>query len=131
MVIMNDAFCELSLHLIIDIFTVTCKKKVIENYSFSSIRNADQSGYTYEYVSKSTLDFQGSKNVAAAVKIKYKITHSYTNQLIINTSTKLIEPLILIIQEQKDKFGLKIQQKLGRNVLWQCCYKVLEIKKEH
>lgn len=100
MVTRRNAFPEFSLQPIIDSFRSNMEEKIIEkNYSLNSILNTDQSIYTYEYVLERNPDFQGSKDVAAAIKSKQKNTHSYIIQITISVTGKLVLPVFLITQE--------------------------------
>lgn len=100
------------LQLIMCSFLSAVKENIIEkSYVFSSVRNTDQSGYTYEYVYKRTLYFQASKDVPFAVKIKQKTTSCYTIQITISAARNLVGQVFLINSNQRVNSGPKCKKK--------------------
>ncbi|RWS25691.1 uncharacterized protein B4U80_06855, partial [Leptotrombidium deliense] len=96
----------------------------MSGYSPKNIINTDQSGFSYEYVSKRTLDNIGNKHVLVAAQSVNATTHSYTIQPMLNMNGELIGKLLIILQEVDGKFGPRVQKEiddyLPLNVVVKC-----------
>ena len=87
-------------------------KLVLENYTNESVFNTDQSGFNLEIHSGRTLNIKGEKSVYGKAQSIGALTHSYTIQPIISADGNLLEPMLLVLQEQNGKFGPRIEKNI-------------------
>ena len=105
-----NLFIVISLQPIIDESKLNFKKW----FTVSYLMNTDENGFTYEIVSKRTLDFRGSKQfmIQLQVKIKQRLYRNITIQITINPSGNFIGSIVL--QEFKVQIFPIIMQKLAK-----------------
>ena len=84
-------------------------KLIISNYSSGEILNSDHCSFQKEYVSPRILPFTGERTTEVAVRKKNNITHSCTVQPITSADDRLLDKLLLILQEKENQFGKRVQ----------------------
>jgi hypothetical protein len=87
-------------------------KPLIINHGPQSIYNTDQSGFNYEIHSGRTLEIKGTKHVEAKFQSISSSTHSYTIQPTISADGKLLNTLLVVLQENDNKFGPVVQKNI-------------------
>ncbi len=87
-------------------------KERVHNYNHDHVLNTDQSGYNYEMVSTRTLSEMGEKSTECAITSANKITHSYSIQVTISASGRLVGPVFLYLQEPQGLFGPRVLDSL-------------------
>jgi hypothetical protein len=87
---------------------VNSTKLLLQNFSDNQIYNTDQSGFNKEVHSGRTLDYRGIRHVGAVVQSISATTHSYTIQPNISKNSKLLSPLLIVLQEPTGSFGPRV-----------------------
>lgn len=93
------------------------------HFPYRLIWNMDQSPFAYEVSNKRSLAPRGCRDVILDIDSKNKNTHSYTSQPTISRDGKLVDKLLLCLQEDDNKFGPLISNNLSIS-LW-CSKKVV------
>ncbi|RWS02610.1 uncharacterized protein B4U80_00183, partial [Leptotrombidium deliense] len=86
----------------------------MSGYDAKHIINTDQSGFSYEYVSKRTLENIGNKHVLVSAQSVHATTHSYTIQPMLNMNGELLGKLMIILQEPDGEFGPRVQKDINQ-----------------
>ncbi|RWS00424.1 uncharacterized protein B4U79_05620 [Dinothrombium tinctorium] len=84
----------------------------IANYNKDYIFNTDQSGFKYTFYSTRTLSNAGESNTSVLVDSTNATTHSFTIQVMISLSGKVMEPFYICLQESGGTFGPRVSQNL-------------------
>ncbi|CAL8085079.1 unnamed protein product [Orchesella dallaii] len=97
-------------------------RSLITDYLPTHVFNSDQSGFNYEFASKRSLQFKGTKDATVLVSSINATTHSYTIQPITTLEGDLITPLFICLQEPSGKFGPIVKKGLFtcNNVVAEC-----------
>ncbi|CAF4958617.1 unnamed protein product, partial [Rotaria sp. Silwood1] len=91
---------------------IESKRTVISKYASHHILNSDHCSFQQEYVSPRTLSFTGERTTEVAVKKKHNLTHSYTVQPVTSADGHLLNKFFLILQEEDNEFGKRVQKDL-------------------
>ena len=111
---------------------VNLVKREITKFDSSNTYNSDQSGFNMEMHSGRTLSHIGEKKTEAIVQSLSSTTHSYTIQIIISATGKLLSPLFINLNEIKGYFGDRVQRNMFRaSNLYITASKSGKLTKEH
>ncbi len=101
---------------------ISIAKEKLVNYNLDFVFNTDQSGYNYEMVSTRTLSDEGEKITEELVNSINKVTHSYSIQVTVTASGKIVGPVFLVLQEVSGQFGPRVSANLPQfqNVYIDC-----------
>lgn len=80
-----------------------------------NVLNFDQSSFNQEMHTRRTLSFKGPATVEALAQSINSLTQSYTIQPLITVSGVLLLPLLIVLQEEDEKFGPRVQQNLFKS----------------
>ncbi|CAF1540353.1 unnamed protein product [Adineta ricciae] len=94
----------------------------LPDYDPSEVINTDQSGVEKELHSTRTLSAVGLKKIYGIVSSKNATTHSYTIQPSISLDGKVVDPILLCLQEVNGKMGDTVKKNLFKpaNVVITC-----------
>jgi len=97
-------------------------RTLLPRYTADYVLNTDKSGLEFEINSSRTLSYHGDKITLATVRSKNASTHSYTVQLMISLSDKLVGPVLLCLTEPTGKMSDNIKNNLFKadNVVVTC-----------
>lgn len=73
-------------------------KHITQSYGLKQILNSDQTPFNFEMNSEYTLEFRGSKRVAATKQSAAGDTHSYTLMPLLNADGEFVGPLFIILK---------------------------------
>jgi hypothetical protein len=94
-----------------DLF-INSSKLFLKNFTDDNTYNTDQSDFSKEIHSGRTLEFKCVSHVEKTVQSISATTHSYTIQSTITKSGKILSPLFIVLQEQSEEFGPRIEQEM-------------------
>ena len=89
-------------------------RKIMANVGPGATFNADHSGINYKFHSGRTDDFVGVRHVKALCQSKNPMSHSPTYFPMVSAGGDLQEHFMIITQEPKGEFGVRVQENVLR-----------------
>ncbi|XP_074599871.1 uncharacterized protein LOC141854180 [Brevipalpus obovatus] len=95
-------------------FHLEFRESVLPNFSPAQIFNIDQSGFNLEHHGARTLSLRGEKDTLALAQQLNSLTHSYTIMPVLTCEGKLLDPMLICLQERNGEFGVNVRQSMQK-----------------